>query len=131
MLTDILGNVILKIPDIVLTVVGDGAGKKQFMEDAKRKNVINNIIMAGFTDNVLEFYLNADVLLVTSRVEGFGLVVTEAMECGVPVVTFDTTGPSEIVTDKVDGFCVKKYDVDKFAENVIEICKNEELHKNV
>ena len=72
-----------------------------------------------FEPNILEKYRENSILLLTSIYEPFGLVLPEAMSCGLPVVAFDCPyGPADIITDGVDGFLIKERDVNLFAEKV-------------
>ena len=64
----------------------------------------------------------------TSRYEPFGLVLPEAMSCGLPVVAFDCPyGPADIITDGVDGFLIKERSVEEFANRVCQLIENEQL----
>lgn len=78
--------------------------------------------------NIMEKYCNSSMLLLTSLFEPFGLVMTEAMSCGLPVVSFDCPyGPADIVTDGVDGFLIKNRDINEFAERVCKLIEDREL----
>ena len=64
----------------------------------------------------------------TSLFEPFGLVLPEAMSCGLSVVAFDCPyGPADIITDGVDGFLIKNRDIQGFADRVCQLIENEEL----
>ena len=79
-------------------------------------------------DNIMEKYCNSSMLLLTSLFEPFGLVLPEAMSCGLPVVAFDCPyGPADIITDGVDGFLVKNRDVNEFADRVCQLIEDREL----
>ena len=68
------------------------------------------------------------MLLMTSKFEPFGLVMPEAMSCGLPVVAFDCPyGPAEIITDGVDGFLIKNRDMHAFADKVCQLIENPRL----
>ena len=68
--------------------------------------------------------------MLTSRFEPFGLVLPEAMSCGLPVVAYDCPyGPADIITDGKDGFLIKNRNVDEFAEKVCALIENRELRK--
>ena len=68
------------------------------------------------------------MLLLTSLFEPFGLVLPEAMSCGLPVVSFDCPyGPADIITDGVDGFLIKNRDVQAFADRVCQLIEDKEL----
>lgn len=78
--------------------------------------------------NIMEQYRNSSLLVLTSLYEPFGLVLPEAMSCGLPVVAFDCPyGPADIITDGVDGFLVKNRDVNEFADRVCQLIEDEEL----
>lgn len=78
--------------------------------------------------NMMEHYCNSSVLLLTSLFEPFGLVLPEAMSCGLPVVSFDCPyGPADIITDGVDGFLIKNRDVQAFADRVCQLIEDKEL----
>ena len=68
----------------------------------------------------------------TSLYEPFGLVLPEAMSCGLPVIAFDCPyGPSDIITDGVDGFLIKNRDIEMFADKVCQLIENEELRRRM
>ena len=78
--------------------------------------------------NMMEHYCNSSVLLLTSLFEPFGLVLPEAMSCGLPVVSFDCPyGPADIITDGVDGFLIKNRDILAFADRVCQLIEDKEL----
>ena len=84
------------------------------------------------TLDILDKYKESSILILTSVYEPFGLVMPEAMSCGVPVVAFDCPyGPSEIVTNGKDGFLVSCYDVEAFADKVSLLMENESLRKEM
>ena len=62
----------------------------------------------------------ASIFALSSRFEGFGLVLTEANACSVPAVSYDCpVGPNEIITDGVDGLLVELENVEQFAEKLL------------
>jgi len=73
-----------------------------------------------------EYYSAADVLVFPSLVEGFGLVLLEAMACGIPVITTPNTAGPDIITDGVEGFIIPIRDVEALAEK-IEWCSEHML----
>ena len=78
--------------------------------------------------NIMDQYCNSSILLLTSLFEPFGLVLPEAMSCGLPVVAFDSPyGPADIITDGVDGFLVKNRDINEFADRVCQLIEDKEL----
>ena len=73
-------------------------------------------------------YLRSSILVQPSRTEGFGLVLVEAMACGLPVVAFDCeNGPRSLMTDGEEGFLIPPYNVDVFAERLMSLMNDENL----
>lgn len=82
----------------------------------------------GSLANVREVNLNSSVFTLPSRFEGFGLVIIEAMACGVPVVAFDCeNGPRNIIINNQDGILVKPFDVDEYAESLLRLMREDQL----
>ena len=82
--------------------------------------------------NVKEEYLRSSIFALPSRFEGFGLVIIEAMSCGLPVVTFDCeNGPRNILTDGENGFLIPPFDVDAYAEKLIRLILDETLRREI
>lgn len=82
----------------------------------------------GSLTDVKDVYLDSSVFTLPSRFEGFGLVIIEAMACGVPVVAFDCeNGPRNIISSNQDGILVRPFDIDKYAESLLRLMKDDQL----
>jgi len=80
------------------------------------------------TSNIMEEYINSSMLLMTSIFEPFGLVLPEAMSCGIPVVAFDCPyGPADIITDGKDGYVIRSRDVETYAHLVCRLIESRQL----
>ena len=91
-----------------------------------------NIHVFEPTSDIMEKYREHSILLLTSLYEPFGLVLPEAMSCGLPVVVFDCPyGPADIITDGVDGFLVKNRNIECFAKRVDQIISNYDLRRQM
>lgn len=116
--------------DWVLYIVGDGEDKDKINELIKNLNLENKIKIESSTNNIKEYYLNSSILVSSSRWEGFGLVITEAMECGLPVIAFSNSGPKEIINKpNENGILVPCENVDALAEAMIDLIENKDKRK--
>lgn len=88
----------LQRPDDALVLLGEGPLRAELEQLAASLGIGAQVLMPGFLDDPLPAMAAADVLALSSRYEGFGLVLAEAMSCGTPVVSTDCEfGPSEIL----------------------------------
>ena len=86
----------------------------------------------GPTDDIKREYLNSSLFVFSSRFEGFGMVLIEAMACGLPVVSFDCPcGPKDIVRHQEDGILVENGDIEKLAECMISLMQDDEKRKGM
>jgi glycosyltransferase involved in cell wall biosynthesis len=106
-------------PDWQLDVYGDGQ-----MESISEIR----LFVHPPTSNIMEEYINSSMLLMTSVYEPFGLVLPEAMSCGLPVVAFDCPyGPADIITDGLDGYVIRDRDIEIFTNHVCELIDDKQL----
>lgn len=116
-----------KYPDWRLHIYGSyGEEQDQLVDVIKKK--YSTICVFSPTVEIFEKYRESSLLLLTSLYEPFGLVLPEAMSCGLPVVAFDCPyGPRDIIHDGVDGFVVDNRDINQFAEKVCILMGNHDL----
>jgi glycosyltransferase involved in cell wall biosynthesis len=127
LLAEVLKIVFSKHGDWVLDVVGYGEDEARFKRLIKESGLDDHVIFHGRQTDVSGFYRRSSILLLTSKWEGFGLVATEAMAYGLPVVSFKTNGPMEIIDDGVNGFLADNYDVGAFARDVMKLIDDPQL----
>lgn len=77
-------------------------------------------------DDMVNLYHSVDVLLFPSRLEGFGLVVTEAMACGLPVVITNNSALTELVEHGITGFLCEKDNIEDFVQTIQHLKENPE-----
>ena len=121
----IWNKVSAKFPEWILDIYGDGNQKGEIEEKVAS---MRNVRLHQPTDHIFDCYLKSSVLISTSLFEPFGLVLIEAMSCGLPVVAFDCQyGPSDIITNGKDGFLIKNRNIDEFVEKVCLLLENQAL----
>lgn len=92
--------------------------------DKKRCHLHSSVV------DVEEEYLKSSILVQPSRTEGFGLVLVEAMACGLPVISFDCeNGPRSIISHGEDGFLIPPFDIDLFSDSLVRLMNNNDLRK--
>jgi phosphatidyl-myo-inositol dimannoside synthase len=104
-------------PKTYFIIGGKGPEKEKLVTLANEIGVSKNVVFAGFVpdDELKNYYSTADVFAMPSLYEGFGLVYTDALSCGTPIVTTYCGGPEDIV-DKDNGLLVPTHDEKAFAE---------------
>ncbi|HEX6368988.1 MAG TPA: N-acetyl-alpha-D-glucosaminyl L-malate synthase BshA [Longimicrobium sp.] len=107
-----------------LMFVGDGPERPKAMAEAEALGITDRVIFLGKQDSVAELMTCADLLLLPSQSESFGLVALEAMASGVPVVASNAGGLPEVVEDGVTGHMGNVGDVEAMAEMGISILRD-------
>ena len=117
-------------PDWMLTIVGQGERLQYDTLIDELKINKNKCKLLGPTEQIQDEYMKSSLLVMSSRFEGFGMVLIEAMACGLPVVSFDCPcGPKDIIQDHVDGLLVENGNIDKLAETIIWMIQHPEQRK--
>lgn len=118
----------LSHPDWVLDIYGDGEEKIMLLEEAKRQCLGQSVCIHSPTNSIYKRYMESDFYVMSSRWEGFGLVLTEAMSCGLPCVSFDCPhGPSDIIRDGEDGILVENGNIGQLAEKINWMIEHEDI----
>lgn len=118
-------------PDWTLRIYGVGSQERMLDERIQTLNLQDRIKLMGYTKYVQSALKDGSIFCLSSIEEGFALVIVEAMECGVPVVSYQCPcGPKDIVSDGVDGFLVPVNDERAMADRICQLIEDEELrHK--
>jgi glycosyltransferase involved in cell wall biosynthesis len=122
-----------KLPDTNLLIVGDGPDRDKLETLVQELNLQNCIHFAGKVPNekIPEYMTQADLFVLPSLSESFGIVNIEAMASGLPIVTTNVGGLPEIVINGENGFVVEPKNPEAIAEKVILILNDENLKKKI
>lgn len=113
---------------IYLTILGDGRLRKNLMQLANELGIAERVIFKGFQSDPITFMRQSDIFVLSSRWEGFGNVLVEAMSVGTPVVSTDCPhGPGEIIENGRTGILVPVEQPDALAAALQELIDNPAL----
>jgi len=128
-LIDIAAMAIKEHPDWVLKIVGGGEkGTQHLKEKAAKMQIENQVVFAGFQNNVSEIMKGSEIFILSSRFEGLPMVLLEAMSQGMTCIAYDCkTGPSDIITDGENGLLIEDQNMEKMIQGLHRLMNKPEL----
>lgn len=93
-------------PEATLSVLGAGPLEKSLKELVNQINLENSVIFAGRSSKIYEFLISLDVFILTSKYEGFGMVLLEAMDSGIPILASNNSAIPEVLGTDFSGLCI-------------------------
>jgi len=123
-----------EFPDWQLRIVGNGPLRNELEELVEESGLVNRVVLPGITSDIDSEYLAADIFVISSIYEAFGLVTAEAMSHGLPVVGFaDCPGTNELVQHGTTGILVnsKKDRIKELATALSDLIKNPALQEQL
>lgn len=120
-------------PDWKLDIYGDGPLRKELEVQIKDNGLSHVLHLQGVSSNIVREYRNHSFIVLSSRAEGFPLVLIEASACGLPIVSYDCpSGPSEIVEHGENGFLVSPVgNIDAMANRVMQLIADKSLRQKM
>lgn len=116
-------------PDWKLYIYGNG-DRTSFQSLVEHLELQDSVFCMPAVEDIASVYSKCSIYVMSSRYEGFGLVLTEAMSCGLPCISFDCPyGPSEIIDDGEDGYLVERNNIHSLAAKMDDLMKDSEKRK--
>ncbi|CAN5597095.1 N-acetyl-alpha-D-glucosaminyl L-malate synthase BshA [soil metagenome] len=128
---EIFARVLKKVTNIKLVMVGDGSERMNVEHRARCLGIYDKCSFVGKQPNIADYLSAAEVLLLPSEQESFGLAALEAMACEVPVIASRVGGVPEVVTDGETGFLSEVGDIGKMAEDAAYLLADAEVRRNM
>ncbi|MVZ60981.1 glycosyltransferase family 4 protein [Sphingobacterium humi] len=122
----------LSHPDWVLDIYGHGPLLQSYIQRIKAYGLENVIILHEPVKDIRNAYLNKSMVVMTSRYEGFGMVLIEAQVCGLPLLAYACKcGPRDIIEEGKNGMLFPVGDINGLAKGIISLIENKELRKTM
>ena len=119
-------------PEWLLNIYGSGEMHDDVERWIKERGLQETMIMHEPTKQITQKYLDSSLCIMSSRYEGFPLVIMEAMSCGVPCVSFDCPfGPRNIIKDGEDGILVDYLNTKALADSICKVIEDESFRKRL
>ena len=120
--------ILARVPEACYDLVGEGALRPELERLAEQVGVRDRVRFHGYVDDrqLERIYQSADLLVMPSTGEGFGIVYLEAWKHGLPVVAGNQDASAEVVTDGRNGLCVDPYSVEQIAGAVVALLTDPE-----
>lgn len=119
-----------KKEDVSLVILGEGPLRKELEQQIERLSLSDHVLLLGFVSNPLYYVRRASALVVSSKFEGFGNTIVEALGVGTPVVSTNCpSGPEEILQNGKYGILVPTEDPNQMAAALTQLLNNEHYHK--
>jgi N-acetyl-alpha-D-glucosaminyl L-malate synthase BshA len=124
----ILEKIIKEVP-AKLVLVGDGPDRSECERLTRELNLYDQVKFLGKQDGLVEILNSADLFLIPSQSESFGLAALEAMACGIPVISSSVGGLPELIRHNETGFIAEIGDIDRMAKYSIDLLTNSKKYK--
>jgi glycosyltransferase involved in cell wall biosynthesis len=119
-------------PDWTLRIYGSGPHRARLQRAILERGLYNNVRLMGRANTMGEEFAKASIYVMSSRFEGFPMVLLEAMSKGLAVVSFDCPrGPSDLITSGEDGLLVPNGDIDGLAQGLLQLVEDEERRRRL
>ena len=128
-LIEIVPEIIKRIPDFVLHILGDGPGGEKFHKMVLERGLEEKVIFAGRLEKkeLMRYLAAADVFILNTEYEGFSNQLLEVMASATPIVTTDIEGNQGLITDRISGLLVPLHDSEALKSAILQVLENKTL----
>jgi glycosyltransferase involved in cell wall biosynthesis len=119
--------------NFTLEIIGDGEKKNNLETFIKKRDLYEKVILPGWLprEKLIQSLYSADIFMSTSKREAQGVAIIEALSCGVPVISTDVGGVSDVLIDGFNGYLVENNNMDDFIKKIKSLNDNRELLKKL
>lgn len=119
----------LDLDDAILLIAGEGGLKNKLLQKSRELKIFDKLRFSGFVQekDKIDYYNLADVVLLPSKKEGFGMIAAEAGACGKPVIVSDNSSLPEVVKNGFTGFTAKTNDTRDWTAKIKKVLQNRKL----
>ena len=112
-------------PDWILNAYGSGEIRDELLKRIDEKGISKSLILNEPTSKIIDKYLESSIYVMSSRFEGFPMVLLEAMSCGLPCVSFDCpNGVKDLIADGRNGYLAEYLNVAELADRICDLIEN-------
>jgi glycosyltransferase involved in cell wall biosynthesis len=115
-----------------LHIIGKGENENSIKDTIRKLKLEDSVSVLPTTKEIIKEFCSASIFVLTSKAEGFGLVLAEAMACGVPCVSFNCpSGPKDIITNNRSGYLIAEGDYQSFVNKLDALMADDGLRKTL
>ncbi len=127
----VMQQVLLSEPQAKLWIIGEGKERENLTNLAVELGIQNSVTFFGFVNDVESLLIQCSLLILTSRWEGFGLVLLEAMKLKIPCLAFDHVAANEIIINNETGFLIPDMNIGSMSEKINYLLSNPDVGKQM
>lgn len=132
MAVEVAKNLLVKYPDWQWHIYGDGRERKSIQKVIERYSLESQLILMGHSERMYNKYREYSFLVSTSRKEAFGMVILEAQQNKLPVISFNCPyGPNELILNGINGFLINPFDISQMVDKMQYMIENPMLRENM